>query len=513
MEGGDVWYYDPGIGGYNFAPLFGINPVADGYGDLSTIQGVSGTFTEGMSFSYEGENNYIDHIDATGSGFVIFSNLSPSYNCGVANDAGIYKTVGTSFEIGGLQDGIYPSTKENLVASIMGFFIASFPDIDVTPTSFDVTLSPGETMDTVLTIFNTGEGILFFNVSIIQTLLKERKRPSINVVEPEKGTPDLFKGEPVIEGSGGPDEFGYSWIDSDEPGGPSFSWIDITGVGTPLNLEDDDYEEVSLPWSFPFYGVNKTSLKISSNGYLTFGIDGSDYSNDPIPDPTEPNDLIAPFWDDLNPESGGQIYYYYDDANERFIVEWYEVPHYFYGGPYTFEAILYPDGHMLFQYLSMVSRTDEATIGIENSDASIGLQVVYDAPYVHNNLAILISLPPSFEWITVNPTSGSVEPSESFPLTVTFDATDLEEGTYNATISILSNDPDESPFNIPVNLEVLSFIPGDVNGDGEVNSADLSYLANYLYFNGPPPQMCSEEFSKPKGKILRIKSKGIGLQN
>jgi subtilisin family serine protease len=485
MEGGDVWYYDPGIGGYNFAPLFGINPTSDGSGDLSTIQGVSGTFTEGMSFSYGGENNWIDHIDATGTGYVIFSNLSPSYNCGVANDAGIYRTVGTSFELGGLQDGSFPSTRENLVASIMNFFFAGVPDIDVTPTSFDVTLSPGETLDTLLTIMNTGEGVLFFNVSVYQTLLKERPIPIH--VEPEKGAPDPFKGEPVIEGQGGPDEFGYSWIDSDEPGGPTFNWVDITGVGTPLNLSDDDYAEVSLPWQFPFYGVNKTSVKISSNGYLTFGTDGTDYSNDPIPDPTDPNDFIAPFWDDLNPSVGGEVYYYYDSANDRFIVEWFEVPHYFYGGPYTFEAILYPDGEMLFQYLSMVSRLDEATIGIENADASIGLQVVYDAPYVHNNLAVLITLTPPIQWITVSPTSGSVDPAGSFPLTVSFNAADLSDGTYNATISISSNDPDESPFNVPVTLEVVSFVPGDANGDGVINPADLSYLANYLFFGGPEP--------------------------
>jgi hypothetical protein len=33
-----------------------------------------------------------------------------------------------------------------------------------------------------------------------------------------------------------------------------------------------------------------------------------------------------------------------------------------------------------------------------------------------------------------------------------------------------------------------TYIPGDANGDGVVNTADLSYLANYLYFNGPEPE-------------------------
>ena len=123
LEGGDMWYWDPQYSsGYDFSSLCGVNATDDGSGDLATASGASGTFTAGMSFGYSGENNYIDHIDATGSGFVIFSNTSASYNCGVANDAGSYKTVGLSFEFGGLTDGSGVSTKLALADSIMQFF-------------------------------------------------------------------------------------------------------------------------------------------------------------------------------------------------------------------------------------------------------------------------------------------------------------------------------------------------------------------------------------------------------
>ena len=124
LEGGDVWYYDPGYpGGYDFCPLFGIDPESDGSGNLGPVLGESGVFTEGMNFAYGGENSFIDHISPnTGTAFLIFHDGDNNYNCGVANDPGDYKTVGTSFELGLLTDGSPPSTCAALLDSIMRFF-------------------------------------------------------------------------------------------------------------------------------------------------------------------------------------------------------------------------------------------------------------------------------------------------------------------------------------------------------------------------------------------------------
>ncbi len=119
MEGGDTWYYD------NPTPvhsMFKINGISDGSGDLGTVQGVTGTFTEGMSFSYNGDNSWIDHISNISPAYMIFNNVSPFYGCAVANDAGTYKTIGASFEFGGLTDGNSPSTKDELMAQIVDFF-------------------------------------------------------------------------------------------------------------------------------------------------------------------------------------------------------------------------------------------------------------------------------------------------------------------------------------------------------------------------------------------------------
>jgi len=117
MEGGDTWYYDNSTA---VQGMFGINGIADGSGDLGTINGVNGTFTEGMSFNYFGDNNWIDHLEATGSAELIFNNQSPAYGCAVAHDAGTYKTIGASFEFGGL--GNSDASKEALMEEYLIFF-------------------------------------------------------------------------------------------------------------------------------------------------------------------------------------------------------------------------------------------------------------------------------------------------------------------------------------------------------------------------------------------------------
>jgi hypothetical protein len=121
LEGGDVWYFDPPTG-YDFCGLFGINASADGTSDMGPVVGELNTFTQSMNFNYGGENQWMDHIDPAGNGFLIFHDGNDNYNCGVANNAGNYRTVGTSFELGSLTDASAPSTRAVLLDSIMHFF-------------------------------------------------------------------------------------------------------------------------------------------------------------------------------------------------------------------------------------------------------------------------------------------------------------------------------------------------------------------------------------------------------
>ncbi|MEK7251310.1 MAG: hypothetical protein AAB209_12910, partial [Bacteroidota bacterium] len=290
--------------------------------------------------------------------------------------------------------------------------------------------------------------------------------PKVQVpaIKRPKGAPDIEHGDSP-NGRGGPDAFGYSWIDSDEPPGPgvpTFNWFDISTIGTQITTwtgsGDDGYATVTMPWSFPLYGNTYTSLNVVTNGFLNFGATSTEYNNSAIPSVTVPNNAIYAFWDDLNFLTSGKVLYYNDVANGRFVVQYDKAPRF--GSTatdtLTFQILMKPNGEITYQYLRVVGPVlNSGTIGVENADGTVALQVVNNANYVHNNLAVRIFLPDA-PWLSENPTVGAIPPSGNQNIAVTFDATGLTSGTlYRANIFTNVTHPDvSSPFQIPTSLLV-----------------------------------------------------------
>jgi hypothetical protein len=122
VESGDLWAFLPLSGCPDFCPLFGILGVADGGADLGSVFGDSGSFLNGLSFNYSGDNDFVDQLDALSGAQVIMWNAAPSYGVMVGYDSGSYKTVGGSLEFGGLDDGVAPNTKVELMNRILEYF-------------------------------------------------------------------------------------------------------------------------------------------------------------------------------------------------------------------------------------------------------------------------------------------------------------------------------------------------------------------------------------------------------
>ena len=332
--------------------------------------------------------------------------------------------------------------------------------------------SPGDVTTGTVTMSNTGPSTLSYSVNLNETTTARPVAPAStggalvdrNADKSQESAP----GTAQRFGEGGPDAFGYRWIDSDEAGGPVFDWVDISATGTMVTLTDDSSSPpLTLPWNFPFYGVDYPDLNIGSNGILTFGAGSSSLSNQNLPNPAAPNNLIAMYWDDLNPALGGTVHYQ-DMGDGRYIVQFTDVPHYNSASETTtFQAILFQGGQIVLQYATMnddVSDPNGHTIGIENADGTDGLTVVYNAAYMHDNLAIKISA----LWVEADLTSGMIPAGGSETITLTFDSAGLAVGTYTANMVVTTNDPSNTSVVIPVTFQVgtVSETPGVTDFEG-----------------------------------------------
>jgi hypothetical protein len=215
----------------------------------------------------------------------------------------------------------------------------------------------------------------------------------------------LLVTECVFADRGGPDGFGYEWIDSDEPDGPVYEWVNIANQGVSPGSDDDaNYGPFALGFPFSFYGIDYDSVRICSNGFLSFTSSNTGFVNQGIPTPAEPNTMIAVAWDDLLLWPDG-LRYYADAANQRFIVSWdYTWPEPW----YLFEVILTSDGSIVFQYSYVSGGSSSCTIGIENQSGTDGLEVAFNEPYLHEHLAIRFEDGNRVTDLTVRPLGGSV---------------------------------------------------------------------------------------------------------
>jgi subtilisin family serine protease len=167
----------------------------------------------------------------------------------------------------------------------------------------------------------------------------------------------------------------YDWRDA--AAGGSANWLPVFG--------NDGYATVALPFPFTFGDHTNNEVTVSANGYLTFGGLGSARDNFIIPGIAQPNNFIAPYWDDLNPSAGGLIYAaLFNSAPDReYVVEWNQVPRFGVdGSALTFEVVLFEGSNdILVQYKALtVDGADgsSATVGVEYGDGTVGREYAYN---------------------------------------------------------------------------------------------------------------------------------------
>lgn len=349
------------------------------------------------------------------------------------------------------------------------------PDWLVSPAEVSATLSPGQSATRTVTIHNVGQAECVWTASLaLDDPARERFEVGPKLAKDEE---DPRPGQ-AARNAGGPDAFGYTWADSREAGGPAYTWVEINTLGTALpDADDGNTGPYSLGFDFPYYGNIYSTVRICTNGFISFTATETAYSNAQIPAAGAPNNILAPFWDDLNPVTGGTIYYWDDPAADRFIVEYRQVRHYSGTSTETFQVILTGDGVITFQYQA-VGTANSCSVGLENATGTDGLGLNYNqAGFLAANLAVRFT-PPTLTppWAVLTPLSGSTPAGASSDLSLALSAEDLADGVYTGTILLTSNDPDTPTRNLPLLLTVSSLV--DPVGDLAISiSAGSAVLA------------------------------------
>jgi hypothetical protein len=189
----------------------------------------------------------------------------------------------------------------------------------------------------------------------------------------------------AIAGQGGPDAYGYTWKDSNEPGGPTFNWINIATTGTQVTgLGDDNFVgPFGFIDGFQYYWYYPNQVWIGSNGYLSFS--GNNFASPfpTIPNTASPHNFIAAMMSDLNFDgTGNPGTCYYRNTADTIVISWINVPFWTnstpaYTGSNSFQIVLVrSDRSITFNYLAQLGSTqgDDITVGIENITGQLGLQ-------------------------------------------------------------------------------------------------------------------------------------------
>ncbi len=206
--------------------------------------------------------------------------------------------------------------------------------------------------------------------------------------------------------TGGPDGFGYTFVDSDEADGPSYAWTDISSTGTGTGISDDGEEVIAVPFEFWFYGRGYTEVTVG-DGALVFGTnDGISNRNQCLPGNNRDGDdaLILPLWDDLDNEeakTGGDVYWEVlgHSPDQQLVIQYQDVPHYDSGTYFTFQVVLEETTNaILFQYASVEGPDEEytqggsATVGIQKDQSTALEYGCASAELVHDGLAVLFDI-------------------------------------------------------------------------------------------------------------------------
>ncbi|MEO6350274.1 MAG: S8 family serine peptidase [Candidatus Limnocylindrales bacterium] len=219
--------------------------------------------------------------------------------------------------------------------------------------------------------------------------------------------------------------------------GPAGGYLPLTAFGIPGEgfYGDEDLANYGVP-TFSYGHELYSTIGVTSNGYVVVGGGGSqdlNYIPQDFPDAAPPNNVLAPYWTDLNAGSAGDIYLgiLTDGTDTWIVIDWEGVP--VYPGPAnprSFQIWLQiggtADEGIWFEHaadaVGAAGSSDGLIVGAENRDGSSGADLGWNVPPANTG----------YQVITGNPTPGG-------SMTITYDAKGVHKGTYKILSTMVTD--------------------------------------------------------------------------
>ncbi|MGQ0606926.1 MAG: S8 family serine peptidase [Chloroflexota bacterium] len=216
-------------------------------------------------------------------------------------------------------------------------------------------------------------------------------------------------------------------------GGQPYGYFSLAGLGVPPESGFGDETIANYDTDpFQFGSETYTSIAVDSNGYVVVG-GGNAEDNDccnpqTFPNPARPNNVLAPFWTDLNPAEGGNIYVtgLTDGVDDWIVVEWANISEFGASGAtsYTFQVWINTGTEEITYTYALVEgdgTADGLSVGAENRDGSSG-----------TNLGSVPAAGTKYGIETSPPAAGG-------SVTIPYEALGNGKGTYDIVATMRSN--------------------------------------------------------------------------
>jgi hypothetical protein len=202
------------------------------------------------------------------------------------------------------------------------------------------------------------------------------------------------------------------------------------GIAPESGFGDETIASYNVP-AFKYGDEVYNQIGVDSNGYVVVGpatsADNVCCDMPPLPDPAAPNNVIAPFWTDLNPSAGGAISVglLSDGVDDYLVIEWKGVPTYGTSQKQSVQVWIRTganEGQWLeYGQVQGSGASTGLVVGAENRDGSSGASVS--------------STPAAGQEYFVD--TGSPTPGGA--VTFEYDARSLRDGVYRSVANLTSD--------------------------------------------------------------------------